>query len=871
MNKREQYRYTAVQRGLSVLFALMLGLGLLTGGALADGMTGAYVSPSSASVNYYSYNGSSLSSLGLLRPGTAYPVTGSIFIGGVEFYQITVNDASVYVKASNMTVTAAASAAAATTGNTTASATTTTAAATTATASSATPIGTLMITPKGTTNMRAEAHMLSGNIIAKIQQNTVLPFYATVVPPSGNHVWYYCYDSASGQYGYIVDDCVQVITLDQGATVAQLPDRSSLAGAPTADPLYSNSTAVGYIRITPSGKTNIRKTAKTDTRNVVAQADQGDILPYYAVSVVDGATWYYVYYQPTASFGYVKGNYAEITGSSAVTTIATAVPGATAIPVTFTNQSLGTIQFIAGGVNVRKSPSTAAKVLGRFEKNETTAYYGTVAGGGTTWYQVVKDGETGYVMSDFCQIIGTNTAPAASAATTTTTVISGGTTQAAATGYVMTTTDKVYVRKKTSTAAGTYGQIATAGTVLPLVGSAVVSDSITWYPVSYNGNTGYIHGSYVSVLNADQAAAYQSGQPLPTATPGPTAAPVPVNYIQTTTDKVWIRKSPSTAAATKGQAMLGAVFHYTGTTRSGGVDWYKIDYAGETCYIMAKYCRVLNSAEYAAYQGSAAASTGNTTAAAVTGDQSNMAVTTLDKVIVRAEGRSGGKQLALLYRAGTICTLLGATNVANNYTWYNVSVNGITGWIRGDLLRILTTAEAQAAQNSGSTASAGSSGSSVNGVTLYKPELIDWYTGGIQDIFYKGCVAILTDVKTGISFQVRRWAGGVHADVEPLTAADTAAMCRVYGVSTAQQISDKNLYQRRPVLITIGTHSYAASIYGVPHNYPEGDTIPDNNFNGQFCVHFVNSRVHASNKVDKDHQNAIMYAYENAARLLGIN
>ena len=130
--------------------------------------------------------------------------------------------------------------------------------------------------------------------------------------------------------------------------------------------------------------------------------------------------------------------------------------------------------------------------------------------------------------------------------------------------------------------------------------------------------------------------------------------------------------------------------------------------------------------------------------------------------------------------------------------------------------------------------------------------------------------AIVTDIKTGISFEVKRWSGGDHADVEPLTAADTAAMCRIYGVSKAQDINDKNLYQRHPVLVTLSGHSYAASMYGVPHNYPDGDTIPNNNFNGQFCIHFVNSRIHKTNKVDKDHQAAIMYAYENAAKLLGI-
>ena len=860
MNKCKQYRFSVVQRGLSVLFALLLTVGLLSVPALADAPVGSYLAPTSTSVNYYSYNGSSLSSLGLLSMYSSYLVTGGQTISGVEFYQITVNGVSAYVKASNMQVAAAAQPAVPATADTTqAVPASNSASATTATTGSGQAIGTVRITPKGTTNMRAEAHMLSGNIIAKIKQGTTLPFFATVVPPSGNHVWYYCYDAASGQYGYIVDDCVEVLSISSGATIAQLPDASSLAGAPTANPLYSNSTAVGYIRIRPTGKTNIRSSTKTDSNNVVAQAEQNDILPYYAVSVVNGTTWYYVYYQPAAAFGYVVGSCAEITNSSAATTVATVVPGATAVPVSFTNQAIGTIQFTAGGVNLRKSPSTSAKVAGRFEKGETTAYYGVTAGSGTTWYQVMKDGEIGYVMSDFCLVVSGNNAagqPSSSPAVS---------------GYVMTTSDKVYVRKKASTTAGTYGQIAQAGTVLPLAGSAVISGAVTWYPVSYNGNIGYVHGSYASLLNSDQAAAYQNGQPLPTATPAPTSAPVPVSYIQTTTDKVWIRKSPSTAASTKGQALLGAVFHFTGTTRSGGVDWYKIDYAGETCYIMAKYCRVMTNVEYAAYQGSVPADNSGGGAASVPGDQSNMAVTTMDKVIVRAEGRSGGKQIALLYRAGQVCTLLGNTNVANNYTWYNVNVNGVTGWIRGDLLRILTTAEAQAYSASGSANSGSGSGSSVNGVTLYKPELIDWYTGGIQDIFYRGCVAILTDVRTGISFQIKRWAGGVHADVEPLTAADTAAMCRVYGVSTAQQISDKNLYQRRPVLITIGNHSYAASIYGVPHNYPEGDTIPNNNFNGQFCVHFVNSRVHNSNKVDKDHQNAIMYAYENAARILGIN
>lgn len=67
-------------------------------------------------------------------------------------------------------------------------------------------------------------------------------------------------------------------------------------------------------------------------------------------------------------------------------------------------------------------------------------------------------------------------------------------------------------------------------------------------------------------------------------------------------------------------------------------------------------------------------------------------------------------------------------------------------------------------------------------------------------------------------------------------------------------------------------------MYGVPHNYPAGDTILDNDFYGQFCIHFVNSKTHGSGIVDVGnskngwygHQDAIMDAYRNAAKKLNI-
>ena len=44
---------------------------------------------------------------------------------------------------------------------------------------------------------------------------------------------------------------------------------------------------------------------------------------------------------------------------------------------------------------------------------------------------------------------------------------------------------------------------------------------------------------------------------------------------------------------------------------------------------------------------------------------------------------------------------------------------------------------------------------------------------------------------TGISFRAQRLYGDNHADCEPLTTADTAAYCRIYGVSDPQEIEDR--------------------------------------------------------------------------------
>ncbi|MEK8129528.1 hypothetical protein WMW72_16605 [Paenibacillus filicis] len=102
----------------------------------------------------------------------------------------------------------------------------------------------------------------------------------------------------------------------------------------------------------------------------------------------------------------------------------------------------------------------------------------------------------------------------------------------------------------------------------------------------------------------------------------------------------------------------------------------------------------------------------------------------------------------------------------------------------------------------------------------------------------------ITDLETGLSFQAQHRAGRQHADVQPLTKADTAVMKQIYnGVWS---------WERRAVLVQAGDgQRLAASMAGMPHG---GDGIPGNDFSGHFCLHFLGSTTHGSAQVDLEHQ-----------------
>lgn len=141
-----------------------------------------------------------------------------------------------------------------------------------------------------------------------------------------------------------------------------------------------------------------------------------------------------------------------------------------------------------------------------------------------------------------------------------------------------------------------------------------------------------------------------------------------------------------------------------------------------------------------------------------------------------------------------------------------------------------------------------------------------------NDIFPRETEAEVEDIYTGKKFKIIRTMGDNHADCETITESDTKVMKEIFGGFN---------WSKRPVILHIGGKKYAASMSGMPHagldaapafaivgglsgGYGCGqnlDTIKNNNMDGVFDVHFINSRRHMeggiSDTVDIEHQKNI--------------
>ncbi len=139
-----------------------------------------------------------------------------------------------------------------------------------------------------------------------------------------------------------------------------------------------------------------------------------------------------------------------------------------------------------------------------------------------------------------------------------------------------------------------------------------------------------------------------------------------------------------------------------------------------------------------------------------------------------------------------------------------------------------TTAAPTAAPTVTPTAAPNSISPGVASTAVGIVKLLHWYDD-VKPALKTGQNLQIVDPTSGISWTLRLYSLGRHADAEPLTADDTAAMLKAFG--------GKNTWNQKAVYVKLPDGTWTiGSTHDMPHM---SGSIDDNNFNGHLCVHFL--------------------------------
>ena len=403
---------------------------------------------------------------------------------------------------------------------------------------------------------------------------------------------------------------------------------------------------------------------------------------------------------------------------------------------------------------------------------------------------------------------------------------SSGSTVTTDKSYGRTTKDNVYLRSSYSTTSSAKASLQKGQKFR--ISKVYTVSGVKWYYVTVTVGSytykGYIRGDMMeNITAADFGDDSNSGEQET------------IGMIKVTGNNVSLRYQPSTSADRVGTANIGDCFYYVDTVNG----WFQTK---SGYWITKDYAKVMTDAEVEAYikNNGGSGSTGSSYTIGSTGSTVTYIQTALtaleyyDRQITGHYGRYTKDAVRAFQRDN------------------NLTADGVCGAI--------TLAAIQKAYSGSSSAT------TTYNATVYK---LDWSymkSNATALGIARGASIKLTDLTTGKSLNVHVQSTGNHIDAEPLTSADTTTLCEIYGVSTPGAIS----YKRRPMMITTSAGQFLCSIYGQPHGAQD---ITNNGYEGQFCLHFVNSKTHGTNRVDEDHQNAINTAETlvKAVKVNGVN
>ncbi len=460
--------------------------------------------------------------------------------------------------------------------------------------------------------------------------------------------------------GYIMADFFRPMT--KAETAAYLAGQVTPAPEPTAgqtmkpstdDALNNGSSTAGYDGKEVIGakgrillKANFR-TAPTTESYASTSLEVGTVVELTGIPNDRVNGWYRAVYQGKP--GYILASLVEVIDMGATPTPA---PGyGTEVDGAIGEITLDKVYF-------REGPGRKYADMGFLNKGDRVEVL-TIPDslGSNDWYRVRYNGTVGYVCAEFLQMVtdGTTEPP--------TVPDEDDGVDTPATGVI--TSDEVNLRESASTNSGSIEKLNT-GTVVELLSIPEVIDSNHWYKVRYNKQTGYIQAPFVRVLTVDE-------DDLP---------PVErYGYAKLLEAAANLRDVPGGTTMVQWTGK-GSLLRIVGAVVSQGqYDWYPVYYNSRSAiYYVREDMVELLMVQDGELVTPTPAPEGNY----------GYVITTAAGVNLRIQPAS--EHILAQVPKNTVLACVGPAKspAASNtsYTWYCVKYKGMTGYLRGDCVRV---------------------------------------------------------------------------------------------------------------------------------------------------------------------------------------
>ncbi|MBQ8537679.1 MAG: peptidoglycan-binding protein [Clostridia bacterium] len=181
----------------------------------------------------------------------------------------------------------------------------------------------------------------------------------------------------------------------------------------------------------------------------------------------------------------------------------------------------------------------------------------------------------------------------------------------------------------------------------------------------------------------------------------------------------------------------------------------------------------------------------------------------------------------------------------------SLTADGIAG---KNTLQKLYSGNAKVYDSSKEASSSTSTATTVTVPGKGELQLLHWFNQ-VKPSIKTGQTLLVYEPNSGLSWRLKLYSLGRHADSEPLTRADTDAMYKAFG--------NQNTWNQKAVYVKLPDGRWTlASTHNMPHL---SGSIKDNGFDGHLCVHFLRDMSECSKNDPKygvANQNTIRAAWK---------